>query len=85
LGKYLLQKIYEIFGETNEWNTIKKSLDVKLFKNFINLNSIKSKDKLLPIVKEVTSHPDFTSGDNKYQKPYKVCGTVCDYFNVCKN
>ena len=84
-GKYLLQKIYEVFGENNEWDTIKKSLDVKLFKNFINLNPVKSKEKLLPIVKEVTSHPDFTAGDNKYQKPYKICGTLCDYFNVCKN
>jgi len=84
-GKYLLQKIYEVLGENNEWDTIKKSLDVKLFKNFINLNPIKSKEKLLPIVKEVTSHPDFTAGDNKYQKPYKICGTLCDYFNVCKN
>ena len=84
-GKYLLQKIYEIFGENNEWDTIKKALDIKVFKNFINLNPIKSKDKLLPIVKEVTSHPDFSAGDNKYQKPYKVCGTLCDYFNVCKN
>ena len=84
-GKYLLQKIYEIFGENNEWDVIKKSLDIKLFKNFINLNPIKNKEKLWPIVKEVTSHPDFTSGDNKYQKPYKLCGTLCDYFNVCKN
>ena len=84
-GKYLLQKIYEIFGENNEWDVIKKSLDIKLFKNFINLNPVKNKEKLWPIVKEVTSHPDFTSGDNKYQKPYKLCGTLCDYFNVCKN
>ena len=37
-GKYLLQKIYEVFGENNEWDVIKKSIDVKLFKNFINLN-----------------------------------------------
>ena len=84
-GKYLLQKIYEIFGENNEWDIIKKSLDIKLFKNFININPVKSKDRLLPIVKEVTNHPDFTAGDNKYQKPYKLCGTLCDYFNVCKN
>ena len=84
-GKYLLQKIYEIFGENNEWDTIKKSLDVKLFKNFVNLNPVKSKEKLLPIVREVTSNPDFSAGDNKYQKPYKLCGTLCDYFNVCKN
>ena len=39
----------------------------------------------MPVVKEITSHPDFTAGDNKYQKPYKLCGTLCDYFNVCKN
>ena len=84
-GKYLLQKIYEILGENNEWNVIKKSLDVKTFKNFININPVKSKDKLLPIVKEITSHSDFSAGDNKYQKPYKLCGTLCDYFNVCKN
>ena len=84
-GKYLLQKVYEILGDNNnEWDTIKKSLDLKVFKNFIGLSPLKNKEKLLPVVKEVTSNPDFSAGD-KYQKPYKVCGTLCDYFNVCNN
>ena len=84
-GKYLLQKVYEVLGDNNnEWDSIKKSLDLKVFKNFIGLSPLKNKDKLLPVVKEVTSNSDFSSGD-KYQKPYKVCGTLCDYFNVCNN
>ena len=85
-GKYLLQKVYEILGENNnEWDNIKKSLDIKLIKSFIGMSPIKNKEKIMPIVKEVTSNPDFSAGDNKYQKPYKVCGTLCDYFNVCNN
>ena len=84
-GKYLLQKMYEVFGENNEWDTIKKVLDLKFFKNFIAINPIKSKDKLSAIVKEITSNPEFSSGDNKYQKPYKLCGTLCDYFAACNN
>ena len=24
-------------------------------------------------------------GEISEQKPYKLCGTLCDYFNVCKN
>ena len=85
-GKYLWQKIYEILGEANnEWDNIKKTLDIKLLKNFIAISPVKNKDKLLAIVKEITSSPDFSSGDNKYQKPYKVCGTLCDYFAACNN
>ena len=84
-GKYLLQKMYEVFGENNEWDTIKKILDLKFIRNFFGLNPIKSKDKLLPIIKEITSNPEFSSGDNKYQKPYKLCGTFCDYFTACNN
>ena len=84
-GKYLLQKMYEVFGENNEWDTIKKILDLKFVKNFFALNPIKSKDKLLPIIKEITSNSEFSSGDNKYQKPYKLCGTFCDYFAACNN
>jgi len=85
-GKYLLQKVYEILGENNnEWDNIKKSLDIKLIKSFIGMSPIKNKEKIMPIVKEVTSNPDFSAGDNKYQKPYKICGTLCDYFNVCNN
>ena len=84
-GKYILQKMYEVFGENNEWDTIKKILDLKFFKNFFALNPIKSKDKLSPIIKEITSNPEFSSGDNKYQKPYKLCGTFCDYFTACNN
>ena len=85
LGKYLLQKVYEILGENNnEWDTIKKSLDIKVFKKFIGLSPLKNKEKLLPIVKEVTNNSGFSAGD-KYQKTYKVCGTLCDYFNVCNN
>ena len=84
-GKYLLQKMYEVFGENNEWETIKKVLDLKFFKTFIGLNPVKSKDKLSSIVKEITSNPEFSSGDNKYQKPYKLCGTLCDYFAACNN
>ena len=84
-GKYIVQKMYEVFGENNEWDTIKKILDLKFFRNFTAINPVKSKDKLAPIVKEITSNPEFSSGDNKYQKPYKLCGTLCDYFAACNN
>ena len=37
------------------------------------------------VIKEITSNSEFSSGDNKYQKPYKLCGTFCDYFAACNN
>ena len=84
-GKYLLQKIFEILGDSNaEWDNIKKSLDVKIIKNLIALSPVKNKEKYINITKEITSNPDFSSGENKFQKPYKVCGYLCDYFNACQ-
>lgn len=43
-GKYLLQKVYDALGDSNnEWDSIKKSLDLKVFKNFIGLSPLKIK------------------------------------------
>ena len=83
-GKFLLTKIFELLGESNlEWDNIKKNLDIKIIRNFANINAIKLPDNLINTVKEVTSHPDFTSGE-KYVKPFRTCGVLCDYFLACK-
>ena len=83
-GKFVLTKIYELCGETNlEWDAIKKNLDIKIIKNFTSINPILNQKKLIDTTREITNHPDFTTGE-KYQKPFKACGTFCDYFNALK-
>ena len=88
LGKLIFTKICEVLGEPNDsWDIIKKNLDIKLIKNLISINPGRSKDKhkLSNITKEITNSPEFNAGDNKYNKPFKFCSTLCDFFNMCKN
>ena len=83
-GKFILSKIYELCGENNlEWDSIKKNLDIKIIKNFAAINPILNQQNLIDITKEITNHSDFSTGE-KYQKPFKACGTFCDYFNSLK-
>ena len=87
IGKYIFTKICEVLGESNDsWDVIKKNLDIKLIKNLIAINPSKSKDKhkLLKITREITNSEEFNVGDNKYNKPFKFCSTLCDFFNMCK-
>ena len=88
IGKYILTKICEALGEPCEsWDVIKKNLDIKLIKNLIAVSPGKTKenkDKLLNITKEITGSQEFNAGDNKYNKPFKFCTTLCDFFNMCK-
>ena len=86
LGKFIFAKIFEVLGEANDsWDIIKKNLDVKILKNLINIHPGKTKDKLLNITREITNSAEFNAGDNKYNKPFKLCSTLCDFFNMCKN
>ena len=87
LGKYIFSKVYEVLGESNEsWDIIKKNLDIKIIKNLITISPSKSKDKhkLLKITREITNSEEFNAGDNKYNKPFRFCSTLCDFFNMCK-
>jgi len=89
LGKFIITKICESFKEPCEsWDVIKKTLDVKLIKNLVAANPTKNKDKkkLMNLTKEITTNADFIAGgENKYNKPYKLCSVLCDFFNVLKN
>ena len=88
IGKFIFTKIYEVLGEPNDsWDVIKKNLDIKLIKNLIAINPSKGKDKhkLHNITREITNSSEFNAGDNKYNKPFKFCSTLCDFFNMCKN
>ena len=84
-GKFILGKLFELNGDSNtEWDYVKKALDIKIIKNFSGMDISKNHERLLALTRDVTNHPDFTPGD-KYQKPYKTCGTLCDYFVTMKN
>ena len=38
------------------------------------------------LTKEITNNNDFISGgENKYNKPFKLCTILCEFFNACKN
>ena len=88
LGKFIFTKIFEVLGEQSDsWDVIKKNLDIKLIKNLIAISPGKTKnnkDKLLSITREITNSAEFNAGDNKYNKPFKFCSTLCDFFNMCK-
>ena len=85
-GQYLLNKLLECLNEPSnlEWDGLKNALDIKIIKNFANINALKLPQNLIAITKEITDNPDFSRGD-KYQKPFKVCGTLCEYFFSLKN
>ena len=85
-GKFILNKILECLGEQSnlEWDGLKNTVDLKIIKNFANINALKLPKELIAITKEITSHSDFSRGD-KYQKPFKACGTLCEYFYALKN
>ena len=89
LGKFIFTKICEALGEPcDSWDVIKKNLDVKLIKNLIAASPSKNKDKykLLNITKEITTNQEFIAGgENKYNKPFKLCSILCEFFNMCKN
>ena len=89
IGKFILTKIYEVLGEPcDSWDVIKKNLDIKIIKNLIAVSPGKTKDnkdKLLNVTREITNSQEFNAGDNKYNKPFKLCSTLCDFFNTCKN
>ena len=85
-GQYLLNKLLECLNEPSnlEWDGLKNALDIKIIKNFANISALKLPQNLIAITKEITDNPDFSRGD-KYQKPFKVCGTLCEYFFSLKN
>ena len=89
LGKFIFTKIYEALGEPcDSWDVVKKNLDVKIIKNLIAACPTKNRDKfkLENVTKEITSNQDFIAGgENKYNKPFKLCSTLCEFFNACKN
>ena len=88
IGQLILTKICEVLGEPNySWDIIKKNLDIKLIRNLEAINPGKAKDKhkLSNIMKEITTSDEFNAGDNKYNKPFKFCSTLCHFFNACKN
>ena len=89
LGKFILTKICELLGEPcDSWDVIKKNLDIRIIKNLLAASPTKNKDKnkLENITREITSNAEFIAGgENKYNKPYKLCSTLCEFFNACKN
>ena len=66
-----------------DWDYIKKTLNIKQIQKFCNIKISPSNEGLLNITKDVLSHPDFGLED-KYQKPFRTCGLLCEYFNQCK-
>ena len=84
-GKYILSKVYECLGDSNaEWDYIKKTIDTKVMKHFIGIDITKAPENIRAITKEIVNNSDYSSGD-KYQKPYRIIGLLCDYFNAMNN
>ena len=81
-GKFLLSKIFEIINEPNfeDFDYIKKNISVRHFKKLTNVDYTKVNQQYKDIVKSIISHSDFAAGD-KFNKPYKLAGLICDYFN----
>ena len=90
-GKYILTSIYILITKQYDlindyeknWDGIKKSLNTKLFTKFVNRKFDINDSKLLEMTKLICQNPDCSS--DKYQKPYKAVGTVCDFYIQCNN
>ena len=80
-GKYLLSKVYECLKDTNgnDYDYVKKTIEVKTFREFIKINYSVSPDFLVKITKEVLNNTEFNVNE-KFNKPFKLAGTICDYF-----
>ena len=86
-GKFLIFKLYDLFDKSySDWDTTKRSLELETFRSLSNINpkNIKEnmKNKLYNISKEVINNPEFILSENKYQKPFKISGILCDYFSA---
>ena len=81
-GKFLLSKIFEILKDQNfeDFDYIKKNISVKHFKKLTSIDYTKVNQQYKDIVKSIVSSPDF-GGSEKFNKPYKLAGLICDYFN----
>ena len=78
-----------MLDENNQLMTDKSrsKSDLNLSKYLIPLRQSKNIPNVkqqIEITKEITTHNDFSAGDNKYQKPFKACGTLCEYFSSFK-
>ena len=85
-GKFLISKLYHLFDKSySDWDTTKRSLELETFRSLANINPKKIKDnlktKLYDISKEVINNPEFMLNENKYQKPFKISGILCDFFS----
>ena len=80
-GRFLLSKIFEILKDPNfeDFDYIKKNISVKHFKKLTNIDYTKVNQQYKDIVKSIVSSPDFI-GSDKFNKPYKLAGLICDYF-----
>ena len=81
-GKLLLTKIFDLLGEPNceDFEYIKKNIALKHLKKLANTDYTKPQEKYKEIVKTIVSNPDF-GGNDKFNKPYKVAGAICEYIN----
>ena len=81
-GKLLLMKIFDLLNDGNcdDFEYIKKTITVKHFKKLINIDYTKPQNKYKEIIKLITSNPEF-GGNDKFNKPYKLAGVICEYFN----
>ena len=81
-GRFLLSKIFEILNDSNfeDFDYIKKNISVRHFKKLTNVDYTKVNQQYKEIVKSIVSNSDFQTGD-KFNKPYKLAGLICDYFN----
>ena len=85
-GKFLIFKLYDLFDKPySDWDTTKRTLELETIRALANINpktiKEKLKIKLYNISKEVIGNPEFISAENKYQKPFKISGILCDYFS----
>ena len=81
-GKLLLSKVFELLNDPNcdDFEYIKKNISAKHFKKLVNIDFTQPQDKFKEIVKTIVSNPEF-GGNDKFNKPYKLAGVICDYFN----
>ena len=70
-------------GNQFDWDTIKKTLNTKQIAKFASCKLSPDNSALFNAMNEICGHSEFGT-DDKYQKPFRTCGLICEYFAQCK-
>ena len=87
-GKYLLQKVFELLdiaynsnnSSSYDFDYIKKNIAARHLKRLANIDYVNANPHFIELIKEIAENEEFSLNE-KFNKPYKLANTICDYIN----